>query len=32
MLQVMEDLARVVVSEDPGDDPLLPPWKELEPI
>src|SRR5208337_400073 len=26
MLQIMEDLARIVVSEDPGDDPVLPPW------
>ncbi len=32
MLQIMEDLARVVGSEDPGDDPVLPPWQELEPV
>jgi PRTRC genetic system protein C len=32
MLQIMEDLARVVVSDDPGDDPVLPPWQELEPV
>ena len=32
MLQIMEDLARVVASEDPGDDPVLPPWQELEPV
>ena len=31
MLQIMEDLARVI-SEDPGDDPVLPPWRELEPV
>ena len=28
MLQVMEDLARIVATEDPGDDPVLPPWQE----
>ncbi len=32
MLQIMEDLAHIVVSDDPGDDPVLPPWRELEPI
>jgi PRTRC genetic system protein C len=32
MLQIMEDLARVVATEDPGDDPILPPWQELEPV
>ena len=32
MLQIMEDLARIVATEDPGDDPVLPPWQELEPV
>jgi PRTRC genetic system protein C len=32
MLQIMEDLAHIVVSDDPGDDPVLPPWQELEPV
>jgi PRTRC genetic system protein C len=32
MLLIMEDLARIVVSGDPGDDPVFPPWHELEPV
>ena len=32
MLQLMEDLARIVVSGDPGHDPVFPPWHELEPV
>ncbi len=32
MLQIMEDLAHIVASEGPGDDPILPPWRELEPV
>ena len=30
-LQLMDDLARVIV-EVPGEDYLLPPWQELEPV
>jgi PRTRC genetic system protein C len=32
MLQLMEDIAHIVASGDPGDDPVLPPWHELEPV
>ncbi|WP_084219102.1 PRTRC system protein C [Syntrophorhabdus aromaticivorans] len=32
MLQMMQDLARIVATEDPGDSPILPPWQELEPL
>ena len=32
MLQQMESLARIVASGDPGDDPVFPPWHELEPV
>ena len=31
-LQLMEDLARIVALETPGDDSLLLPWQELEPV
>ena len=31
-LQLMEDLARIVALETPGDKPLLLPWQELEPV
>ena len=31
-LMMMEDLARIVGAEDPGDNPVLPPWQELEPV
>lgn len=31
-LQLMEDLAHVLALETPGDDPLLLPWQELEPV
>jgi hypothetical protein len=30
-LQMMDDLARIV-AEAPGEDYLLPPWQELEPV
>ena len=32
MLQIMEDLARIITTEDSGDDPVLQPWQELEPV
>lgn len=31
-LRIMEDLARVIASDDTGDDPVFPPWHELEPV
>ena len=31
-LRLMEDLAHIVALETPGDDPLLLPWQELEPV
>ncbi|OPY67779.1 MAG: hypothetical protein A4E57_02098 [Syntrophorhabdaceae bacterium PtaU1.Bin034] len=31
-LQLMEDLACLVAAGDTGDNPVLPPWQELEPI
>ena len=31
-LQLMEDLARIVALETQGDQPLLLPWQELEPV
>ncbi len=31
-LQLMEDLIRIVALETPGDEPLLLPWQELEPV
>ena len=31
-LQLMDDIARIVALETPGDEPVLLPWQELEPV
>lgn len=31
-LKTMDDLAHIIAAEDPGDNPVLLPWQELEPV